>query len=67
MENAIFHFSVDTQPVYCERYGSGHINRTYLVKTESGRRYILQKINSAVFPDVRGLMENIAAVTRHLA
>ena len=67
MENAIYHFKLDTPPVRCERYGCGHINRTYLVKTESGRRYILQRINAAVFPDIPALMENISAVTKHLA
>ena len=59
-------FSLDTKPVSCERYGCGHINVTYLVVTESGRRYILQKINNSIFKDVPGLMGNIAAVTKYL-
>ena len=59
-------FSLDAQPVSCERYGCGHINVTYLVVTESGRRYILQKINNSIFKDVPGLMGNIAAVTKYL-
>ncbi len=67
MEEAIRQFRLDTPPVSCERYGFGHINRTYLVRTESGRRYILQWVNSTVFPDVHGLMENVIAVTRRLA
>ena len=48
-------------PISCERYGFGHINETYLVKTVSGQWYILQKINNKVFKDVRGLMHNIAS------
>ena len=59
-------FSLDSKPVSCERYGCGHINVTYLVVTESGRRYILQKINNNIFKDVPGLMGNIAAVTKYL-
>ena len=57
------HFQLDSAAVSCERYGCGHINETYLVVTESGRRYILQKISNRAFPDVAGLQENIAAVT----
>ena len=67
MEEAVFHFLLDGKPVSCQRYGCGHINRTYLVKTDAGRRYIFQRINSLVFPDIKGLMENIAAVTGFLA
>ena len=59
-------FQLDAPPVSCQRYGSGHINETYLVVTGSGRRYILQKINHAIFQDVPALMANIARVTRHL-
>ena len=57
------HFQLDSAAVSCERYGCGHINETYLVVAESGRRYILQKISNRAFPDVAGLQENIAAVT----
>ena len=59
-------FQLDVPAVSCERYGCGHINETYLVVTESGRRYILQKISNRAFPDVAGLQENIAAVTEFL-
>ena len=60
------HFQLESAAVSCERYGCGHINETYLVVTESGRRYILQKISNRAFPDVAGLQENIAAVTEFL-
>ena len=59
-------FQLDSKPVSCERYGCGHINETYLVVTESGRRYILQKLSNRAFPDIAGLQENIAAVTEYL-
>ena len=59
-------FQLAGNPVSCQRYGFGHINETYLVVTDSGLRYILQKINDHVFPNVAQLQHNIAAVTEHL-
>ncbi len=59
-------FKFDGEVVSNERYGSGHINSTFLVVTDKGKRYILQKINSKIFPDVAGLMNNIRLVTEHL-
>ena len=59
-------FRLDSAAVSCERYGCGHINETYLVVTESGRRYILQKLSNRAFPDIQGLQENVAAVTEYL-
>ncbi len=47
------------------RHGSGHIHATYWVETEEGE-YILQKINRQVFPKIREMMANIAAVTSYL-
>ena len=49
----------------CKAYGGGLINTTFLTETDSAR-YILQKINKAVFRDPPALMENIVKVTRHL-
>lgn len=66
MEKAAFYFQLDGRPVYCERYGFGHINFTYLVKTDAGKRYILQRVNRHVFHNIRGLMGNISAVTAHI-
>ncbi|MCO6558458.1 MAG: aminoglycoside phosphotransferase family protein [Bifidobacterium sp.] len=43
-------------------YGDGHINETYLVVTNE-RRYILQKMNTSIFPDTKHLMRNIELVT----
>ena len=59
-------FRLDAKPVSCEPYGCGHINVTYLAVTESGLRYILQKINNNTFRNVAGLMKNITAVTEFL-
>lgn len=59
-------FKLEGRALSCAPYGRGHINETYLAETDAGRQYILQKINSRVFRDVPGLMENIAGVTEHL-
>lgn len=53
-----------TLPSYCEPYGNGHINDTFLVVAE--RRYILQRMNTVVFPHPEELMENIIGVTEHI-
>lgn len=60
-------FAIDGDPVSCQRYGNGHINETYLAVSETGKRYILQKINNKVFANVEGLMHNISSVTEYLA
>ena len=46
-------------------YGEGHINLTLLVTTDK-KRYIMQKMNTNVFPDPDNLMKNICGVTEHL-
>ena len=46
--------------------GNGHINSTYIITVESGKRYILQILNTAIFKDPIGVMNNIAAVTDHI-
>lgn len=64
--NIIDQFPFSGEAVLCESYGSGHINDTYRVVTNLGAQYILQRINTHVFPNVNGLMDNIAAVTAYL-
>ena len=66
MQAILASFQLTGQPISCQRYGQGHINETYLAVTDSGKRYILQKISRTAFPDVAGLMENIAGVTEFL-
>ena len=53
-----------------ESYGSGHINDTYCLEFDQAgiaTRYILQRINHAIFKQPVELMENIQRVTAHLA
>lgn len=65
LENVLSNFKIKGEPYYIEKYGNGHINRTYLVKTDTNH-YILQKINSIAFKDVDLLMNNIVIVTSYL-
>lgn len=60
-------FRIQGNPVSLTRYGSGHINETYLLKTDAPHAYIAQKINRHIFQDIPALMQNIALVTRFLA
>lgn len=60
-------FATEGKPAQCRAFGSGHINETYAVRTSTGHKYILQKINRYVFPDPEAVMENVIAVTRFLA
>jgi len=61
-------FKIEGHPCHIEEFGSGHINDTYKVLTDSaeGADYLLQRINHHVFKDVDVLMQNIETVTRHL-
>jgi Ser/Thr protein kinase RdoA (MazF antagonist) len=62
-------FQLPGRFVSAVRYGSGHINETYLVELDDGggrRRWLLRRINHVVFRDVEGLMENIVRVTEHI-
>lgn len=49
--------------------GNGLINDTYKVSTKEADApdYVLQRVNTTVFTDVDMLMDNIAAVTRHIS
>lgn len=46
--------------------GPGFINDTFIVKTSGGQRYILQRKNHNIFPDIPGMMQNILLVTGHI-
>ena len=55
-------FCLDREPLDAQPYGCGHINDTYCVNA-ADKRYILQRINHRIFPNVEGLMNNIVSVT----
>ena len=53
----------------CNVFGSGHINTTYLAKyIENGKekKYVVQKVNTNIFPDIDSLMNNVFSVTEFL-
>lgn len=59
-------FQIDSTPQQAKPFGCGHINDTYLITTETGSRYILQRVNTSVFPETEILMQNFASVTAYL-
>ena len=54
----------NTKVSYCEPYGNGHINDTFLVVAD--KRYILQRMNTSIFTKPVELMGNIVGVTEHI-
>lgn len=57
----------ENPPKSVEPYGNGHINSTFLADhISNGRRYILQKVNSHVFPRPHEVMKNILGITEHI-
>lgn len=69
MENIISdvykEFNIQEPFQSCEKYGSGHINDTYLIRTSTDKKYILQRINKMIFQNISGLMQNIHLVLDH--
>jgi Ser/Thr protein kinase RdoA (MazF antagonist) len=47
-------------------FGSGHINHTFLIESEAGTRYVLQKINTAVFTRPEAIANNLRRASNHL-
>ncbi len=70
LEEALNAFEFEGKVAGALRFGKGHINDTFAVYTQTPkgeyRRFILQKINTFVFPDVPKLMENIVGVSGYL-
>ena len=62
-------FAVDGKFIAYEVYGNGHINETYALTYKSNcgmERYILQKVNKYVFPNMEKLMNNITGICEFL-
>jgi len=60
-------FDISSTPASVKPLGAGLINDTFKVETASGSpSYVLQRINTAIFPDVDLLQGNIEAVTSHI-
>ena len=68
IKNVFESFDIEGTLKTAEPFGDGHINDTYLVKSDEGtevKEYIFQRINRNAFKDVQGLMKNFAAVTEY--
>ncbi len=67
---AFINFQIDGMVMKAVRYGSGHINDTFLLTLrkddETEGRVILQRMNKSIFTEPVELMENIEGVTSFL-
>ena len=63
-------FKINGEPIKIEKCNSGHINKTYAItyKTNENesKKYILQYVNTNVFPNLPELMMNIKKVTKYM-
>ena len=70
LKNLVEQFAIRGAVTKITQINKGYINRTYRVETlsESGNvhKYVLQRINNNVFPDVEALMDNYKLTTDHL-
>lgn len=69
ISEAIEQFDFQGEHVSHERYGSGHINDTFLIVNQDAgveKRYILQRMNHEIFKDPVSLMKNVEGVTSFL-
>ncbi|HUI44598.1 MAG TPA: aminoglycoside phosphotransferase family protein [Nitrospirota bacterium] len=70
LEPIISQFTVPGTIIKAERFGDGLINDTYLCQLLNGKttlKYILQRINTAVFKHPEQVMENVEVVTSHIS
>lgn len=68
MNNIVSKFAIHGTVKEIKPLGEGLINDTYKVITNEADApdYVLQRVNTAVFPDVDLVMRNIKAVTSHI-
>lgn len=59
-------FLPDRKIMAVKELTSGHINDTFLVKSNDGFQSVVQKINKGVFKDVPGLVRNKVLVSQYL-
>lgn len=66
-EEIVKAYGFNLNTIKLQQIGSGHINRTYLLSTAIGDRYILQNINANVFKNPHAIATNIKLVADELA
>ena len=67
IESAFSAFGREGSIASVNQITAGLINATYLIETDKGEKFILQKINTFVFKKPDELMANIVGVTKHLS
>lgn len=60
-------FALDAPVCRIEPLGNGNVNTTYRVETTAGSRYVLQRLNRAVFDRPDLVMANLQLLSRHAA
>ncbi len=63
---ALAFFLASSPALSCTPLGRGNVNDTWLVTTAAGERFVLQRLNSAVFADPTLIQDNLLLLTRHL-
>lgn len=58
-------FGLNPEHTRVSPHKQGHINDTYFIENSSNR-FVLQRINRTIFPDVPSLMHNLKTITAHL-
>ena len=67
MDEILLRFPIEGKSLSAEPIDGGHINRSFLVTTDAGRRYVLQRVNPFVFRDAAAIMENIRLIRDFLS
>jgi len=68
-KEAALHFNLKGRITDIRPFGSGNINQTFLLCTDATppEQFIIQKLNRRVFRQPRQVIENMAAIIRHMA
>lgn len=66
MNTILQSFDFGEEIVRIDENNQGNINSTYVLTTRSGKKYLLQKINTYVFKEPHLVMKNIEYVTAHI-
>ncbi len=70
LDSALLAFDFGAEIVGAVSFGSGHVNNTFCVYTQSQKgdckRFILQRLSNTAFKNPKQLMENICGITDYL-
>ena len=66
LKNICKQFKIESEVISISELNSGFINDTYLVKTSS-ENYVLQRISTVVFKDVKNVIGNKVLISEHLS